>query len=244
MTARSIFHYCLLIGLLNLLIIRLNAQNSDQAAAEFYQLKDYFDRSYSEDYNLLNGKKFYRLYYNTIGHPFFNLDEFRKGSLLINGTRYEDVLIQYDIYNQQVILEKNDQKGQIEQIILTREFIGEFTLDGKLFRRMSFPETGPRFFQVVNAREVSCLLFWDKNMSIEGSTFTTHFTEQKGDIYLLVSGQLYQIKNTASFIEIFGEQFSREIKRYKRRHKVSFRKVSDEGLRQLVNYCISLSDNT
>ena len=240
-TARSNFHYCVLIGLLNLLFIRLDAQESDQTATGFYQLKDYFDRSYGADYNLLNGKKYYRLYFNTIGHPFFNQDQFRKGSLLINGVRYENVLIQYDIYNQQVILQQNDQKGYTEQLILTKEYIDEFTLDGKLFRRMSFPETGTQFFQIVNTEEVSCFLFWGKTMSIEGSSLTTRFTSQSAEIYLLVSNRLNLIRNTSSLIEIFGKEYSREIKRFKRRYRVSFRKVSDEGLRQLINYCVSLT---
>lgn len=243
MNARSVFSYCLLIGLLNLLFIRLNAQDSDQTATEFYQLKDYFDHSYGADYNLLNGKKYYRLYFNTIGHPFFNEDQFTKGSLLINGVLYEDVLIKYDIYNKQVVLQRNGQWGQIEQLILTKEFIDEFTLDGKLFRKMSFPETGTRFFQIVNTGEAPCFLLWGKTMSIEGATLITHFTQQKGEIYLLVSDQLNLIRNISSLIEIFGKQNSREIRRFKRRHKVSFRKVSDESLRELVNYCVNLTND-
>lgn len=243
MRTRSNHHYCLLISLLALLVIPLNAQESDQTATAFHQLKDYFDRSYGADYSLLNGKKYDRYYFNPVGHPFFNSDQFREGSLLINGVRYEDVLIQYDICYQQVILQQTDHKGLIEQLILTEEFIDEFTLDGKLFRRMSFPETGIRFFQIVSTGELSCFLFWEKDMNFEIASFTTHFTSQSGKIYLLVSGQLNLIRTTSSFIEIFGKQFRGEIKRYKRRHKISLRKVSDESLRQLIDYFISLTDD-
>ena len=243
MRTRSNHHYCLLICLLALLVIPLNAQESDQTATAFHQLKDYFDRFYGADYNLLNGKKYDRYYFNPVGHPFFNSDHFKEGSLLINGVRYEDVLIQYDICYQQVILQQIDHKGRIEQLILTEEFIDEFTLDGKLFRRMSFPETGTRFFQIVNTDEVSCFLFWEKDISFELASLTTYFSSQSGKKYLLVSGQLNSIRTTSSLIKIFGKQFRGEIKRYKRRHHILLRKVSDESLREFINYCVSLTND-
>ncbi len=241
MPARSNQHYILLICLLALPVANLKAQDSDQTATGILQLKDYFDRSLGEDYNLRNGKKYTRFYINPVGHPFFNSDQFRKGSLLINGVRYEDVLINYDIYNQQVILQHTVHAGWIEQLILTVEFVDEFTLDGKLFRRMSFPETGTRFFQIVSTGELPCFLYWKKNMVLTTAPLSTHFTSQSGKIYLLVSGRLNSIRTTSSFINIFGKQFRGEIKRYKRRHRINLRKVSDESLRQLIDYCISLT---
>jgi len=239
------YHFYLLTGLLTILVNPLYAQNNDQTAKDFYRLKEYFDRSYGSDFNLLNGKNYQVLYTNAIGHPFFNSDQFREGSLLINGVYYEDLLLKYDIYNQLVILKYKGQWGQIERLILTGEFIDEFTLDRKLFRKMSFPETGSRFFQVVYTGEMSCYLIWEKNLVFTPSSlaYLYTFTSQSGKVYLYVSGQLKSIKSVSSLIEIFGSQYRKEIRQYKRRHWINFRNISDESLRQWIKYCINLADD-
>ena len=138
-----------------------------------------------------------------------------------------------------------DYTGRMIQLELSNEFIDEFTLDGKLFRKMSFPETGTRFFQVVYTGEISCYLIWGKNLVFMSTSLTNPytFTSQSGKIYLNVSGQLHLIKSVSSLVEIFGSQYRKEIRRYKRRHRINFRNVSDESLRQLIQYCINLTDD-
>lgn len=245
MTLRLKYHFYLLTGLLALLVIPLYAQENDQTAKDFYRLKEYFNRSYGSDFNLLNGKYYQMPFINAIGHPYFNSDQFRKGSLLINGVYYDVVMIRYDLYNQSVILMHIDHTGRIKQLDLSTEFIDEFTLDRKLFRKMSFPETGTRFFQIVYTGEMSCYLIWEKNLVFNSTSLTNPytFTSQSGKIYLYVSGQLKLIKSVSSLIEVFGSQYKKEIRRYKRRQRIDLRNVSDENLRQLIEYCINLTDD-
>ncbi len=243
MTIRSIHYYWLLICLITLLPVSLNAQESDQTAMDFNRMKDYFDHSYGPDYNLWNGKKYHKLHIKTIDHPFFNSDQFRKGSLLINGVRYEDVLINYDICNQHVILQYPGLSGGIEQIILTGEFIDEFTIDGKFFRKLSFPETGTRFFQIVDTDELSFYLYWEKDLVYNSTSLSTaySFTSQSRKPYLLISGQLKSFISTSSLIDIFGKQFKKEIRSYIRQHQIYIREASEESLGMLIDYCTSLT---
>jgi len=242
-TFSSKYRFYFLTGLLAVLVTQLNAQENNQTVTDFYKLKDYFDHSYGADYNLWNGKEYYIRYYNTEGHPFFNSDQFRKGSLLINGIRYEDVTIKYDLVDQHIILQQTAFSGIKVHLVLTSEFIDEFTIDGKLFRRMSFPETGTRFFQIVRTSELPCFLFWEKDVIFIPSSYTTFFTPQSSKAYLMVSDRLNSIKNASSFIRIFGKQFRGEIRRFKRRNRINFRNISEESLKELINYCTSLADD-
>jgi hypothetical protein len=203
---------------------------------------DYSGRSYGADYNIWNGRKYYIIYFNTIGHPFFNADQFRYGTLFINDVLYQNVMINYDICNQHVICQQIYGAGQIEQIILTNEFINEFTIDGKLFRRLSFPETGQQFFQIIRNGDLPCFLYWEKKVSFSVSTYTTEFSSQSAKIYLLFSGRLCQVRTTSELISITGKQYRGEIKRFKRTNNISFRKVTDENLGRLIDYCISLKN--
>ena len=232
-----------LICLLTFLLTGLNAQVNDQSEKDFYQMKDYFNRSYGPDHNLLNGRQ-YHLLYSSISHPFYNSDQYRTGSLLMNGVNYEDIPINYDIYKQQVILQYTTYSGQSRQLTLTGERIDRFTLEGKLFRRMSFPETGARFFQVVSSGEISCYLFWEKKMSYSPSSFSTVYNYNKASrtVYYYVSGQLHSINNRSSITKIFDKSHRKEIRRFLHSEQIKFKNASDESLRQLTNFCISLKD--
>jgi hypothetical protein len=124
---------------------------------EFYELKENFDHLNGPDYNLLNGRQF-DLPYSGISHPYFNTDRYRPGCLLLNGEAYDGVTINYDIVDQQVVLQSPDNSGQIIKVVLSRELIDRFKIDGLTFRLMSLPETGSSFFQVVSSGDISCYL--------------------------------------------------------------------------------------
>ncbi len=238
------YKYWFLICLITFPVVILKAQDYGQYVRDFYELKEYYDNSYIADYNLWNGRRYLRPYSNSIGHPFFNSENFREGSLRINGTLYEDVLINYDITNQQVILQQTGHSNSTDQIILTRESIDEFSLDGRLFRQMSFPETGTGFFQIVSSGEISCYFTWRKEATITSTQKRSYsFTPQIRKAYLVVSGQLNSFRSLSSFINIIGEQYKKEIRQYRRQHKFYLRSASDKEMKQLIDYCISLTDD-
>ena len=244
MPGRSILQYCAATFLITIQLSQLKAQDYDQYVKDFHELKEYFDHTYRADYILWNGKRYQRFYNNSIGHPFFDSENFREGNLLINGVPYENVLINYDLTIQQVILQQTGISGSNDQIILIRELIDEFSLDGILFRQLSFPETGTRFFQIISSGEISCYLAWEKDMTLTGAPGMPYtFTSQSRDAYLLVSGQLNSFKSVSSFIKILGEENNKEIRRYRRRHRIRLRSASDKDLNQLIDYCISLTDD-
>ena len=124
---------------------------------EFYELKENFDHLNGPDYNLLNGRQF-DLPYSGISHPYFNADRYRPGCLLLNGEVYDSATINYDIVDQQVILQSPDNSDQIIKVVLNRELIDQFKIDGLTFRLMSLPETGSPFFQAVSSGDISCYL--------------------------------------------------------------------------------------
>jgi hypothetical protein len=219
----------------------LSAQPTYVSEKEFYELKENFDHLNGPDYNLLNGRQYY-LPYSGISHPYFNTDRYRPGSLLLNGEAYDSVTINYDISDQQVILQYPGISGQNIKVVLNRELIDHFKIDGKTFRKMSFPETGSSFFQVVSSGDISCFLRWEKRLnrsSYSGNT-SYKYSKQSREIYLQKGGQLYVVRSRSSFTGIFDEAYQEEIKGFLRREKIRFRNASDEKLGDLMNFCIEL----
>ena len=221
----------------------LSAQVSYVSEKGFFELKENFDHLNGPDYNLLNGRQ-YNLLYTGTSHPYFNSDRYRFGSILLNGERYDSVLINYDIYNQQVILQvPGNISGQYMKVVLNRELIDHFKIDGLTFRLMSFPEIGTSFFQVVSSGDISCLLLWKKKLyrSPVSSITSNKYLKQSRGIYIQKEAQLFLVKNRSSFTDIFDEIYREEIKGFLRREKIRFRNASDEKLGDLMNFCIELT---
>ena len=211
---------------------------------EFYELKENFDHLNGPDYNLLNGRQF-DLPYSGISHPYLNADRYRPGCLLLNGEAYDSVTINYDIVDQQVILQSPDNSDQIIKVVLNRELIDQFKIDGLTFRLMSLPETGSSFFQVVSSGDISCYLLWKKKLirsTVSGNT-SYNYSKQSREIYLQREDQLFHVKDKPSFTGIFDEAFQKEIKGFIRREKIRFRNASDEQLGHLMNFCAGLKNS-
>ena len=60
---------------------------------------------YGLDPLLYNGRIYtFNLSKETIGHPFMHSQNYESGDVVIRNEKFEDVLLNYDIYNQELIL--------------------------------------------------------------------------------------------------------------------------------------------
>jgi len=206
-----------------------------------YRWKNYFDLSYGPDYNLINGVKYLYLYSDIEGHPFFGEDQFYKGSLVIANREYQDVYLKYEIYNQNIILQYSPFSGGTDQILLKNEDIHEFKIDGKLFRKYSFSETGTRFYQVVTSGKTYCLYYWEKILNY--STLSAfNFSNQKKESFLVKNGKPYSFRNRRKFRKLFPVQYQKEIKQFIRKNKIRLKNESDSNIRHLLEFCNQLTE--
>ena len=219
----------------------LSAQQTYASDLGFYELKENFDQLNGPDYMLLNGRQ-NDLLNSGNSHPYFNTDRYRPGSLLLNGETYDSVTINYDIFDQQLTLQYPGNSGQNLQVVLNREMIDHFQIDGLTFRKMSFPETGSSFFQVVSSGDMSCFLLWEKTLyrsTVSGNT-SYKYSKQSREVYLQREGRLYVVRSRSSFTSNYDEAYRKEIKEFLRREKIRFRNASDEKLGELMNFCFEL----
>ena len=223
----------------------LSAQVNYETEKGFYELKEYFDHLNGPDYNLLNGRQ-NNIPYSGTSHPYFHSDQYRPGSLLLNGEAYDSVTINYDIVDQQVVLQVPGHiSGQNIKVVLNRELIGHFQIDGLMFLKMSFPETGGSFFQVVSSGDKSCFLLWKKKLirsTVSGNT-SIRYSRQSREIYIQTEGRLQLVNSRSSFTGIFDEAYRKQIKGYLQREKIRFRNASDEMLSDLMDFCAGLKNS-
>lgn len=221
------------------------AQVQTISDSTIYSWEKYFDLSYGPDYNLINGIKYLNLYPNADGHPFFGENQFYTGHLVMADREYQDVYLKYDIYNQNMILQYSPVTGGTAQILLNNDFIHEFKVDGKLFRKYSFSETGTRFFQVVTSGKIYCLYYWEKvlNYSTTSTSSLYDFTSQKKKAYIVMNSKPYRFKSKKKFLKLFHVQHQKEIKQFIRNNKIWLKNESDGNMRRLLEFCNQLTEN-
>ena len=207
-----------------------------------YSWKKYFDISYGPDYNLINGIKYLYLYSDIEGHPFFGENQFYAGSLIMANREYQDVYLKYDLFNQDMILQYSPFIGGTNQILLQNEFIHEFKIYDKLFRKYSFPETGTRFYQVVTSGKIYCLYYWEK--ILDYSTLSLYnFSSPKKISYIVKNGKPYRFKRKKQFRKLFPVQHQKEIKQYFRNNRIRLKNEPDGNMGRLLEFCNQLTEN-
>ncbi len=223
----------------------INAQNGNTADSSLYEWKEYFNNSYGPDPNLINGIRYLNLFPNSDGHPFLAEDQFYNGRLVIGNTEYVDVDFKYDICDQNIILQYSPFSGGRYQIVLNSEFVNEFLIDDKLFRKYSFPETGTRFFQIVTSGNIYCLFYWEKDLNDSNTSldYSYKYSSMKKKAYLIMNEQAYFFRNKRSFLRLFPEIYQKEIKQFIRANGIMVSNGSEKSIGKLVEYCNQLADN-
>ena len=210
-----------------------------------YAWKEYFDLSYGPDCNLINGLEYLNIYPNSNGHPFMSENRFYNGRLVIGDRVYQDVKLKYDICNQRLILQYSPFPGGENQIVLNNEFVTEFQLDDRLFRKYTFPETGTRFFQLVASGKTSCIYLWGKDLTVSPNSLDYYyqFSSGKKKAYIIMNNQAYLFRNRRSFLSLFPSRYHPEIKQFIRENEIWVKNGTENSIRNLVRFCNQLAEN-
>jgi len=201
---------------------------------------------YISDYDPLiyNGKQYsFFVPSNTGGDQFFEGPDYVTGSVTIRGVKYNYVRLNYDIYNQQVILQFVNSLGAKNQIILSDAWLESFSLNEKYFELIQTQDSIRKIFQVIGDGQYRILYRWRKDLMMDGFVGARNHTfSPAGKEMSLFSGKGIKIfTNNRSFCALFDTVIKGKILEYIRHNRINVRKASDVTMDGLVNYLNSLS---
>jgi hypothetical protein len=152
---------------------------------------------------------------------------------------YHGVPINYDLYQQEVILQYISHSGETRYVILNNEQVEEFVLDQKVFRKIFLEGRDGGYGQVLRANELGLYIFFNKKLNETPSMNTTpyHYTKLSKRFYLEINGSTVQVGSRGSFIKQFEPDNRKEIRQYMRQHHIRLKKASDDALRGLLQFC-------
>lgn len=206
------------------------------------QAKISFGELYGPDQELYNGRRY--LYFpplQTGGHQFLESESFSKGSVSLRGKLYTDLLLNFDIYNQQLVMRYSNQLGATEQLIVSDAWLQDFSFDGKKFEQLQMPDSSYKIAQVIGEKPFEILVFWHKDLSLDTRFGATNhsFSKALKKSWLRNNELMQTFNNKRSFVKLFPKDFQSGLKKYIRKQHFSFKKSSDEAIAELLLFCTS-----
>ena len=202
------------------------------------------DKVYGLDPLLFNGKYYtYFLPAGTGGTQFFGGSEFEKGLVVIRGVTYENLLLKYDVFNQQLILQYKTNSGADNQIVISDAWLESFNLGNTHFEMLAIQDSVKRIYQVLGSGPDRILYSWRKELTLDSRTGATNhvFSDSKKETYLLTGSRLLKYKNNRSFAALFIPSKQAALKKQLRLQRIKMQKASDWTINELINFCNTLS---
>jgi hypothetical protein len=231
---------------------RNNRLNLRIAAALFLVLVGYGIRSqdiasradsiYGHNALLYNGTK-YAFYVpsRTGGHQFLASPDFVPGTVTMKGVLFEVPGINYDVYNQEVLLQFENAAGGQEVIALTQAWIDRFYIGEKRFEILEVDGTH-QICQVLSSGNLKVIYHWSKtlklNMQYGSRDFI--FSAALRDSYIMTGNYWLEFRNNKTFVKAFGPELQPEIRRSLKQLKINVKRSTDTAMLGLLVQCEEL----
>jgi hypothetical protein len=196
------------------------------------------DKVYGLDPLLYNGKKYtYFLPPGTGGNQYFLSSDFITGEVTIRGKSFTGILLNYDIYNQRLLLQYNDESGAVNILEISEAWLERFHLGPSEFIFLT-NEGDSRIYQVLGDGPFYILYHWRKDLRLTNSTGASNysFSPPQKNRHVLIGGILYPLRSEGGFVGLFKPEHKMEIKSYMHTNKINLKNSSDREMTELINY--------
>lgn len=242
----SNFYISLLLGL-SVFSTNFAQTTETSAAVDLNEIYQFTEVQNALDPLIQNGIYYSNPYYNATGHPFLGDKNLKEGTIVFRNKEYSDVMLNYDLFHQQIILGW-EQDNSIQLNLIPNEFITGFQIGSIFFRRISFNGTGAGFYQVVTEEDsLACYYRLNKirnEANTAGASQTYLFSEERSSAYLFINGELKRFRNNGSFLKILPDRIKSETRNYLRTNRIKMNKADVKTTEEVIKFCQAVLSNT
>lgn len=175
------------------------------------------------------------------GHPYFDEDKMRQGSVLYNGILYRDLPLIYDLVRQMLVT--NDPYNTFK-IVLINEEIDSFTIEQHIFIRFkdtlnpSAPRSG--FYEQLYTGRTWLLKKEKKDVREEVTATIDRYIDHAVSYYLKKGDTYYPVNNKRSLLRALKDK-SPELKKFMRRNGLKLKEDKETTLVKVSAWYDSLN---
>lgn len=189
---------------------------------------------------LYNGRLYsYFVVPGTIGNQFMENDEFVPGSVTLRDVTFSNLDLNYDVYNQQLVLKYHNPSRGISLITISDAWLQSFTLGDLNFRIIQTADTTRKIFRVIGSGPMFLLEYRTKNLALDDQPGKRNyrFSALKTEHYLMSENQIKPYTGNRSFLALLPPDKKNLVKDFMHIHRIRLRKAGDKALSELINFC-------
>jgi len=214
-----------------------------QQAAEVNEsliLSQYFDEIYGADERLVSGPFYFGAMRGPIqGHPYWFDEEWKIGSVELGETRFDNLLLKYDILINQVILKFITSNNAAYQVGLRSGNITRLTIGTHTF--IPFPHIRDSanilFAELLSEGEVQYMLTRNKYLVLTNGSGMADYTYKENVKQYLYSGdQPVPFRGKSALLKLYPGLKS-ELKQYARKNRLQLGPKKHQDRAKWVDHC-------
>jgi hypothetical protein len=205
----------------------------DTVAISIYQ------RLMDHNYDLINGRA-YLPYHSRKSNPFFKSAFGASGTVYCKDRTYKDLLIIYDIFKDELVLNYVNPVGELRLISLNKNYVDSFLIvinkEPTMFHMLYFPENSKLesgFYEIIYKGKTDLLMKHRMEYKLKDGLDYYVYSPFK---YICINGNYSRITTLSGFLKLFGtnkpamKKFVDSISLY------SFRDATLGQMVQILNY--------
>jgi hypothetical protein len=223
---------------------------SDLEKAQIDHVSTLYLRHTTEPRELIHGREYFRYWFTSEDIPLLRYETGRSGSLVFMGRSYDNIVLQYDTFTDQVIYADDTLifDNRIWMVALNSDYIDRFdlrfsdeTLRFRYFRKehdstFNLPDG---FYEVVYDNECKYLIRHNSTKAIiQGIDEYTYSPVG----YVSVSNGYSEISSKEQFIRLFGDK-SAEVRQLIRHNKIRIIKPDKRQIAEVLRYYENLKQS-
>lgn len=221
------------------------AQQTSQAVSSL-SVNHELDKIYGLDQRLVSGKSYPgEVKGSIVGHPYWVDSDWKLGSVDINGVRFTNLLLKFDIVDDILVLNTSSLNKQTIQVCLNINTISEFYLGEKKFIKFPVKDDSNKelFCQVCAEGKLSYLVTKSKTLAITSESSTSYKYNEQINNYLLYEGRLIKFKGKRTIYKLFPE-LKQDIRKFSYQNALTMPRKNIVNRAILVEYCNLLIDQS
>ncbi len=214
-----------------------NEQPIVKSQADITELTEKF---YGADDILISGSVYVPSSPLITHHPYFDREEWHKGTVYIDGRTFEDQQIKYDLPSRKMILNAKLTEGATVKIVLNTRKIDSLYLGDHLFinsKFLSLPEPDTSFYELICRSGFVFITGYHKEFIRKYTSSSPYglWSDQKA-VHFIHTGQWYRVTSKRSLLDWFPSGKD-EIRKYMHMNHIRFRKATTDQLKGLLVRC-------
>jgi len=180
------------------------------------------------------------------GNPFYSKSEFSNGTVYIKGRTYPNLLLNYDILHNDLVVVNNSKSLSIA-IIANHELIDSFYIfNANKYRGINvfvnlnlvIDKTGRfGYLEQLYKGNKSFYMGYKKRLYSNYSDLTPYgiYSNAIKKLYVLDHGNLVELRGKRAFLKYF-KLYKKDLKRFMRKHKIKFKRANSNEYYLLFDY--------